>query len=294
MLPYLDTRADGDDFRRWCRFADAASFSTIGCGERVVFDNLDQQALLSFAAAATTRIGLMSAVSVLPMHPTAVFAKRMATIDHLSDGRLTVGVGVGERPEDYRASEQEMQRRYRRSSEQVAELRRIWSGAAFDEGGTKIGPTPQADGPRLLSGAYGPRALARSALWADGFIGGSAWEGDRVVMMGKGRHRTTVSNWRNAWEAAGRSGDPHIVGLAWFTLVDEGAAHMMDFGSRYFSAADGTPHVFSPEMAPYVDEDRVREALDDFESAGFDEVLLMAPTAALSELERLQRIIESR
>jgi hypothetical protein len=113
-------------------------------------------------------------------------------------------------------------------------------------------------------------------------------------MMGKGRHRTTVSNWLNAWEAAGRRGKPHIVGLAWFTLADDGVAHMMEFGSRYFSAADGTPHVFSPEMAPYVDEDRVREALDDFEGAGFDEVLLMPPTAALSELERLQRIVESR
>lgn len=295
MLPYLDTSATGEGFRRWCEFVDAGPFSTISCGERVVFDNLDGLTLLSFAAAVTSRVGLTSAVTVLPMHPTAVFAKRAATIDHLSGGRLTIGIGAGERPEDYRASERPMTRRYQRTGEQIADLRAIWSGENSSEDHSKIGPTPRRPGGlRLLSGAYGPRALARSAQWADGFVGGSAWEDERVVMMGEGRHRLTVTNWLNAWEVAERQGTPHIVGLAWFTLVDDGPAHMLEFGSKYFSSTDGTPHVFSPEMAPYVDEDSVRKALDDFEDAGFDELLLMPPTTALSELERLQRIVESR
>lgn len=295
MLPYLDPTATRAELLGWCRRIDDGPFSTIACGERVVFDNLDQMTLLSMAAGLTERARLMSVVAVLPMHAAGLFAKQVATLDRVSEGRVTLGVGVGGRPEDYRASEQEMAHRYDKMDEKVRELRRLWSGAPAFEGSWPIGPRPvQPGGPPLLAGAYGPKALARAAQWADGFVGGSAWENGRMVMMGKGRHGVTAGNWRGAWDAAGREGRPYLVGQAWFTLADDGPATMMAFGARYFSAADGAGVIFTPEMAPLVDANLLREALDDFEAAGFDELILLPVRARLQEMDRLEAIVGAR
>jgi alkanesulfonate monooxygenase SsuD/methylene tetrahydromethanopterin reductase-like flavin-dependent oxidoreductase (luciferase family) len=295
MLPYLDPNLSRDELVQWCVGIEAGPFSTIACGERIAFDNFDQMSLLAAAAALTRRVGLLSAVAVLPMHATGLFAKQTATIDRLSEGRLTLGVGIGGRPEDYAAAEKEMRTRYARLDEQVGELRRIWSGVPSSDGGWSIGPAPaQTMGPPLLAGAYGPKALARAAQWADGFIGGSAWENGRMAMMGKGRHHLTVRNWLDAWNTAGREGRPRLVGLAWFTLADDGPATMHAFGSRYFSSADGAGVVFAPEMAPLVNADRLGEALHDFAQAGFDELILLPVSARLLELERLERLVGQR
>lgn len=295
MLPYLDSTATSAELRQWCRGLDDGPFSTIACGERMVFDNFDQMSLLAMAAGLTDRVELLTIVTVLPMHATAMLAKRAATVDRISDGRLTLGVGIGGRPEDYQASERDMAGRHQRLDDQVAEMRRLWSGEAFRPGQWPVGPAPaRPGGPRLLAGAYGPKSLARAAKWADGFCGGSAWADGKLQMMGEGRHQLTVDNWTNAWEAEGREGKPYLVGQAWYTLADDGPATMMDFGSRYFSTADGSQFIFAPEMAPIVSGDRLRKALDDFEAAGFDELILLPATARLQELDRLSAIVTSR
>lgn len=295
MLPYLDPTATSAELRQWCRSADAGPFSSIACGERVVFHNLDQMSMLAMAAGLTDRVKLMTIVAVTPMHATGMFAKRAATVDRISDGRLVLGVGIGGRPEDYQASELPREGRHQKLDDQVAEMRRLWSGEQYTPGMWPLGPMPvQKGGPKILAGAYGPKSLARAARWADGFCGGSAWSGGKLEMMGKGRHQLTIDNWMHAWNEAGREGKPYLVGQSWYTLADDGAATMMDFGSRYFSTVDGSQFVFSPEMAPVFNTDRMRGALDDFEAAGFDELILLPATARLQELDRLSAIVTSR
>jgi len=88
----------------WARRADAAGFSALGTLDRPIYSNWEPLVALGAGAAATERIGLMTAVLLLPYRQNAaVVAKQAATQHVLSGGRLTLGVGTGSREEDYTA-----------------------------------------------------------------------------------------------------------------------------------------------------------------------------------------------
>ena len=162
QIPYLSEDVDRDSVIEWVRLADAGPFHTLTAGDRMTFRNLDQFSVLAAAAVLTERVRLMTSITILPAHPAALVAKRAATVDVLSDGRFVLGVGVGGRPHDYQAAERPMERRHQILDEQVAQMRRIWSGAPPFEGAEPIGPPPiQAGGPPLFCSALGPKAIAR-------------------------------------------------------------------------------------------------------------------------------------
>ena len=89
---------------------------------------------LSFAAAATSSIGLATGVLLLPEHNPVVVAKQAATLDTLSGGRLTLGVGVGWSREEFDALGVPFERRGARTEEYVAAMRTLWRDdvASFD------------------------------------------------------------------------------------------------------------------------------------------------------------------
>ncbi len=90
--------------------------------------------LLAFLAGHTTRLGLATGVLVLPNHHPVVLAKRVATLDALSGGRLRLCVGVGWLQEELRACGADFDNRGRRADEQLAVLRALWAqpdGASF-------------------------------------------------------------------------------------------------------------------------------------------------------------------
>ncbi len=294
MLPYLDDTMTRDEFVNWCEVVDEGPFSTLAAGERIVFSNFDQMSILAAAAVQTRRVKVLTLVAVLPLHASAQFAKTTASIDRLSGGRLSLGLGTGGREEDYQASERSMARRFERLDAQVDALRNYWAGEVF-QNKWPIGPAPaQPGGPPLLAGAYGPKSLARVSRWCSGYVGGSAWENGKLQLMGQTRHSLTTENWLEAWQAAGREGRPRMIGQAWYTLADDGPRVMKAFGDRYFSTKDSTKFVFSPEMAPNVDADHVNRAIDEFAAAGFDELVLLPVSARLLEIERLRDIVEKR
>src|SRR6266702_2422459 len=72
--------------------------------DRLVFPNYDSLITLTAAAAVTQRIRLMTTVLLVPLHNTGMLAKQAASLDALSGGRLTLGVGVGSRADDFQAS----------------------------------------------------------------------------------------------------------------------------------------------------------------------------------------------
>ncbi len=107
----------------------------------------------------------------------------MASVDVLSEGRLTVGVGVGGREHDYRAIGGSFDRRWQRMDEQVARMRRVWAGEPPFEGADPVGPAPVQDGgPPVVAGVMGPKAIARAARWADGVDGAFTMDGDHDQM----------------------------------------------------------------------------------------------------------------
>jgi len=181
--------------------ADDCGFATLWVGEHVVMvdrsasrypysedgviavpaqeDWLDPMIALSFAAAASSRIGIATGVLLLPEHNAVVMAKQAASLDRLSGGRLTLGVGVGWSREEFEALGVPFEDRAARAAEYVAAMRTLWSDdvASFDGrfvsfDSIRVNPKPVRDRhiPVMVGGNSDP-ALRRVVAWADGWYG---------------------------------------------------------------------------------------------------------------------------
>ena len=144
-----------DTLERWARAIDEGPFSSLCFGERMAFANPHALTLLGAVTAWTTRVPLVTTVLVPQLHDPVTLAKALATADRLSRGRLTVGVGVGGREEDYRAAgadpaTQTMQQ----MADRVAVMRRVWAGEDVTGATLPVGPPPlQAGGPPAWPGS---------------------------------------------------------------------------------------------------------------------------------------------
>ena len=282
-LPTMLGGVDRDVVLGWCRRLEADRYDTIGFGERIAYRNLEIFSVLAAAAAVTSDIGIMSTVVILPMHSEVWVAKQSATLDVLSGGRYTLGVGVGGRSEDYDALGRDFGRRHQRLDDQVQRMQQIWAGEAPGEGLDPVGP-PLARHLPILSGALGPKSIARSAQWADG-IAGFEMDPSSETVAGAADRVT------QAWHDAGRSVAPYLMTSFWFALGDDAARRLHEYASRYLG-------VFGDEVAEALagtctaaGPDAVRSAIDGARAAGFDEIQLVPTTASLVELDRLGELL---
>lgn len=140
-----------------------------------VLDPLDT---LAFVAARTERLGLGTSVLNLPYYNPVLLARRLATIDVLSRGRLMVGFGTGWSPEEYEATGAEMRAVGRRTDEALALIRTVWTaeivsfeGEFFRVARSVIEPKPvRKPHPPVYWAAFTPRAMRRVALASDGWM----------------------------------------------------------------------------------------------------------------------------
>src|ERR1700737_5316739 len=102
-MPVMEPDLDAAVLRDWARAIDDGPFASLCWGERMAFDNPETLTLMGALAAWTERVRLVTTVIVPQLHDPVMLAKQLATGDMLCGGRLTVGVGVGGRAEDYRA-----------------------------------------------------------------------------------------------------------------------------------------------------------------------------------------------
>src|SRR5205807_5699174 len=125
-LPATIPGVEGGQVLEWARRAEARGFSSLGTIDRVVYPNYEPLIALAAAAAVTERIRLATTILIAPVRVNgALLAKQAATIDHLSGGRLTFGVAVGGREDDYAVSGADFQRRGRHFEEMLEQWRRI-------------------------------------------------------------------------------------------------------------------------------------------------------------------------
>jgi len=288
-LPYMKAGLDREDYLAWFRAIDEGPFHALSCGERVHGPTYDMRVVLAAAAAATERVEITPTLYVLPMHSAVRVAKEIATLDILSGGRVSsVAVGYGGREKDYAAVGARFEGRYGRMDRQVQEMRRVWRGEEIIEGGGAIGPTPgNPAGPRLLAGAMGPKSIARCARWADGLY---AWSGN-------GEERELANTFRladEAWQRAEREQAPYRMGGFWYTLAADGQQKLYDYVYEYLAIAGAEIATMMAESVHRSTADAVREALDNAEAAGCEELFLVPATAELCEIDRLCEVLARR
>jgi len=257
----------------WARRAEAAGFSSLGTLDRIAYANYESLIALSAAAAVTERIRLVTDILIAPLRAnTALFAKQTATIDHLSGGRLVLGLAPGGREDDYTLGGVDFHRRGRLFDEQLEALPRLWAG----EGG--LGPAPASPGgrPGLLIGGANEKAYARAARHADGWTAGGA--GPEAF----GQAREAV---RAAWKDAGRDGEPRTMALLYFALGDdpEGAARA-SLGDYYSFLGEYAEQIVQGTLT---DPDALRSTLAAYEEAGADEVICFPASADPAQVDLL-------
>ncbi len=137
----------------------------------------DPMVWLAFVAANTTVINLGTNVVILPEHQPAVFAKSVATLDSLSKGRVQLGIGVGELPEEYAAVGMEYTNRGRRMDEYIEAMRALWQqevaayhGKYVSFDGVRCDPSPVNGTVPLHIGGASPAAVRRAARYGDGYF----------------------------------------------------------------------------------------------------------------------------
>lgn len=266
--PPLGARHRGRELLDWATRAEAGPFTSLGVTDRLVYDCTDPLVALTAAAAVTTRVRLVTMVAIGPIRPAAVLAAQAASLDALSGGRLTLGVSLGARPDDYDAAGGSWRGRGKQLSDQLAAMRDIWEG-------TSVGPRPASDGgPDLLVGGGSGAAFLRTARFADGYVHGGG--PPRAFASAAERARA-------AWTDAGRPGEPQLWGQAYFSLADPdaGAAYL-----RHYYAFTGA---FAERVAGgLLDSPKaVRELVAGYAEGGCDELVLLPATSDPSELDRL-------
>jgi probable F420-dependent oxidoreductase len=193
---------------------------------------LEPLSVLAFAAGQTTSIRLGLAVSVLPLHQPVRLARQAATIDQLSGGRLTLGVGVGVPMLPHDAFGTKSTERAPRFEEYLTVMRRLWEDPAVDYDGrfvrlqqARMEPKPVQNPLPVWFGAGSEPALRRTARLADGWIGAgstpsSAFPGQaaqlREYLEAEGRDPATFPMAKRAYVAIDR---PEAEVADWFRAV---------------------------------------------------------------------------
>jgi alkanesulfonate monooxygenase SsuD/methylene tetrahydromethanopterin reductase-like flavin-dependent oxidoreductase (luciferase family) len=270
-LPTTTPGADGALVVEWARRADAGPFSCLGVLDRVRYDSIDPFAALAAAAAVTSRIRLATMIAIGPLRPTGLLVKDAASVQALSGGRLTLGLAIGARHDDYEAAGVPHRGRGARLSDQLAELR-DWSDLPTVP--TAARPHP----PELLVGGASGPAFARMARYGDGYAHGG----------GPPRaFASAAAKARAAWSDLGRPGRPRLWGQAYFALGDEpaGEDYLRDYYAFTgpFAAKVAAGNLTSPRA--------LRDFVRAYEEAGCDELVLLPTVSDPGQLDRLADVL---
>ncbi|KOG39002.1 TIGR03619 family F420-dependent LLM class oxidoreductase [Streptomyces decoyicus] len=172
---------------------------------------LDPFIALGQAAAVTERLALGTGITLVAQHDPVDLAKQIATLDFLSGGRFTLGIGYGWNVEEAADHGVEWSTRRALTRDRVALMRALWAeeptaydGAFGSVRASLAHPKPVHGAPRtLLGGAAGPKLFGQIAEYADGWL----------PIGGRGLTET-LPVLRRAWSDAGRAGEPVVVPYA--------------------------------------------------------------------------------
>jgi alkanesulfonate monooxygenase SsuD/methylene tetrahydromethanopterin reductase-like flavin-dependent oxidoreductase (luciferase family) len=263
-LPSTIPGTSGPEIVEWARAAEQHGFSSLGVIDRLVYGNTEPLVTLGAAAAVTERISLVTSILLVPFRANAALvAKQAATVNHLSGGRLVLGMAVGGYADDYDASNVPFAGRGRRFDEMLEEMARIWSGDTRGFAGP-IGPATGPDRSQIIFGGMSGPTYSRVARWGAGWIAGS---------RGVGTFQQGADGVRQAWAAHGREGKPRLLALPYFCLGPDARRTADAFLTDHY-AVEGPEVAARVAAGALADVPAVRDAIAAYADAGCDELLL--------------------
>jgi probable F420-dependent oxidoreductase len=181
-------------------------------------EDLDQATTLSFVAAKTDKIRLMTGIAVIPYRNPFALANSLATVDHLSSGRLDVGAGLGWMKEEFDLLRVPYEERGEIMDEYLRILKVIWSeksphfqGKYFQFSDVHFSPkVVQRPHPPIWVGGESPRAIRRAAELGDGWF--PIDSNPRFPLSGVGELAAAIAKLRRQVEKAGRKPEEVRIG----------------------------------------------------------------------------------
>ncbi len=283
-LPNTVPGTTGEQLTEWARRADAAGFSSLGTIDRLAYPNIEPLIALAAAAAVTERIGLATSILIAPyrLNPTLI-AKQAASVHRVSGGRMTLGIAVGGREDDYRVSGADFDSRGGENFERMlARIREVWSGSDASSGAAEhegVGPDVSSAPPRLIVGGTIDATFRRAAEYGDGWIMGGGTPDAFAESKAK---------LERAWSEAGREGSPHTMGIAYFALGEEASTSSDAYLRDYYAFLGEAADMVAASVAK--DADTVKAYIGGFEQAGCDEFILFPGSADPTQVDRLAEV----
>ena len=254
--------------------------------DRIAYDNLEPLTVLAAAAAVTEKIRIGTSVLLAGLRHPALLAKTVATLDFLSRGRVTLGIGFGSRENDFTAVEVPFKGRGSRAEETLGLVKRLWTeeavthrGKFFQVENLTIGPRPiQSPHPPIWMGGSADVALKRAARLADGYICGSS----------------AIPEFPSLWEkisgfaiSAGR--DPAKIEKAGLTFmaIDENKSKAVEACSAYLQRYYGKVRMDVEKNLLVGAPEACAERIKSFFSKGLDTLIIGTARADLRQLDLL-------
>jgi alkanesulfonate monooxygenase SsuD/methylene tetrahydromethanopterin reductase-like flavin-dependent oxidoreductase (luciferase family) len=263
----------------WARRAEERGFAGLATIDRIVYPNYDSLTSLAASAGATSRIRVLSNILVGPVYHPVLLAKAAASIDQISGGRFTLGIAAGGRSDDFEATGHDFHTRGHQFDASLDLMHRVWLGEGVAGSEFAVAPTPVHDGRvPILFGGTGEYTLRRVRRYGEGWTSGGAPPAYAAPF---------AERVRATWTEAGRSGQPRLAALNYFSIGDDDASRrylqhyyrwLGDYAEPIAEGALRTPQA-------------IRDAVKAFEDNGFTELYLDPTVASLDQVDRLADVV---
>src|SRR5271166_2550699 len=267
-----------DELIALVELVDRCGYDSLWVGDHIAFavPILDPLQQLAQAAVVSRRLTLGTGVYLLPLRHPAPTAKAVATLDHLTEGRLIFGVGVGgEFPREYEVCGVPREERGARLSEGIALMRRFWSGEPVSHSGRFYGPfsdipmqppARQSGGPPIWCGGRSDGPLGRNGRLADGW---------RSYVVTPEMYRASLEKIDAAAQAAGRAMTRFGTGHLLFTRIDDSYDAALDAATETLSVRYAMDFRRAAQRYCALGRpDQVAERIREFHAAGVRHVAL--------------------
>ena len=287
---FFDGPIDMPLIERWTKKAETLGFESLWTQEAITgaVPILEPVTLLSYLAAITEKVRLGTSVIVAPLRNPIQLAKSLGSLDHMSGGRLTVGLGLGGNLNDIPPFGFSGEKRVRRFTETIEVMKALWTqseahfqGEFWQLDGLKMEPKPlQSPHPPIWLGARHVNALKRAVRHGDGWMGAGSSTTNSFL--------TAVDQTRMYLEEADRDPASFTISKRVYVAVDNdedrAEARLEEwFGKRYGNADLGS------QVSVWGSTQKITEELAKITQGGAEMVLI---NPAFDDMEHLDALME--